>query len=88
MFLEFLIGNAEKGTYDKGFMEKGKKSILPREYYMFMQYKLHLVTTVCNTLKAGVNYIEIFSINHDNITMTRQQANKHLFFSVMVLMGV
>ena len=31
IFLEFLLGNAEKGTYDKGYKEKGKKSILPCE---------------------------------------------------------
>ena len=30
-FLEFLIGNAEKGTYAKGYMEKGKKLILTCE---------------------------------------------------------
>ena len=31
LFLECLIGNAEKGTYDKGYMEKEKKLILPCE---------------------------------------------------------
>ena len=32
LFLEFLVVDAEKGTYDKGYMGKGgKKSILARE---------------------------------------------------------
>ena len=28
LFLEFLIGNAEKGTYDKGYMGMRKKTFI------------------------------------------------------------
>ena len=30
-FLQFLFGNAEKGTDDKGYMRNGKKNLLPCE---------------------------------------------------------
>ena len=31
LFFEFLIGNAEKGTYDKGYIGMGKKHLFPHE---------------------------------------------------------
>ena len=31
LYLDFLIGNAEKGTYDKGYMGMGKTHLFPHE---------------------------------------------------------
>ena len=60
-FLEFLFGNAEKGTYNKGYVENGKKiniTMWGLGYFIANQKAQGSLVLVCSKISSSILLIE------------------------------